>query len=105
MATIGGALVNGDPNQDPPPALIALGATVELTSSSGSRSCCPVEELYIDYYETDVRPGEVLTAVNVPVPMEDTFGSYLKFLSSYCRRLRHGVGRCGGVAPAGQHLP
>ena len=79
MATIGGALVNGDPNQDPPPALIALGATVELTSSSGSRSC-PVEELYIDYYETDVRPGEVLTAVNVPVPAADSCGAYLKFL-------------------------
>ena len=79
MATVGGALVNGDPNQDPPPALIALGATVELTSASGVR-VCPVEELNIDYYETDVRPGEVLTALNVPVPSEDTGGAYLKFL-------------------------
>jgi carbon-monoxide dehydrogenase medium subunit len=79
MATIGGALVNGDPNQDPPPALIALGATVELTSTNGSRTC-PVEELFVDYYETDVRPGEVLTAVNVPVPEVDSFGAYLKFL-------------------------
>jgi len=79
MATIGGGLVNGDPNQDPPPALIALGASVELTSLSGSRTC-PVEELFIDYYETDVRPGEVLTAVNVPVPKGDTCGAYLKFL-------------------------
>ena len=79
MATIGGALVNGDPNQDPPPALIALGATVELTSASGVR-VCPVEELNIDYYETDVRPGEVLTALNVPVPDADTGGVYLKFL-------------------------
>ena len=79
MATIGGGLVNGDPNQDPPPTLIALGASVELTSPSGIR-ICPVEELFIDYYETDVRPGEVLTAVNVPVPQEDTCGAYLKFL-------------------------
>ncbi len=79
MATLGGALVNGDPNQDPPPALIALEATVELTSSAGIRTC-PVEELSVDYYETDVRPGEVLTAVNVPIPSEDTCGAYLKFL-------------------------
>ena len=79
MATVGGALVNGDPNQDPPPILIALGATVELTSASGVR-VCPVEELNIDYYETDVRPGEVLTALNVPVPDADTGGAYLKFL-------------------------
>ena len=79
MATLGGALVNGDPNQDPPPALIALNATVELTSSEGARSC-PVEDIFIDYYETDVRPGEVLTAVEVPVPAEDTCAAYLKFL-------------------------
>ena len=79
MATVGGALVNGDPNQDPPPALIALGATVELTSGSGQR-VCPVEELFIDYYETDVRSGEVLTSLNVPVPSSKVRGAYLKFL-------------------------
>ena len=79
MATIGGGLVNGDPNQDPPPALIALDAAAELTSAAGSR-VCPVEELFIDYYETDVRPGEVLTAVHVPVPTADSCGAYLKFL-------------------------
>ena len=79
MATLGGALVNGDPNQDPPPALIALNATVEFTSSAGTRNC-PVEDIFIDYYETDVRPGEVLTAVRVPVPAEDTCAAYLKFL-------------------------
>ena len=79
MATIGGGLVNGDPNQDPPPTLIALGASVELTSPSGIR-ICPVEELFIDYYETGVRHDEILTAVMVPVPQEDTSGAYLKFL-------------------------
>ncbi len=79
MATMGGALVNGDPNQDPPPALIALGATVQFTSGQGDRTC-PVEDLFIDYYETDVHPGEMLTAVSVPVPGSDTSGAYLKFL-------------------------
>ena len=79
MATLGGALVNGDPNQDPPPALIALDATVKFTSSSGARSC-PVGDIFVDYYETDVRPGEVLTSVQVPVPGEDTSAVYLKFL-------------------------
>lgn len=79
MATVGGALVNGDPNQDPPPTLIALGASVELTSSSGQR-VCPVEDLFIDYYETDVRPGEVLTSLTVPVPPSNVRGAYLKFL-------------------------
>ena len=79
MATIGGGLVNGDPNQDPPPALIALDASVEFTSSAGTRAC-PVEELFLDYYDTDVQPGEVLTAVSVPLPAAGTGGAYLKFL-------------------------
>ncbi len=79
MATIGGGLVNGDPNQDPPPALMALDASVELTSSTGARTCA-VEDLFIDYYDTDVQPGEVLTAINVPVPAGNTAGAYLKFL-------------------------
>ena len=79
MATIGGGLVNGDPSQDPPPALIALGASVELSSAAGSRSC-PAEDLFVDYYETDVRPGEILTAVQVPVPSPDSCAAYIKFL-------------------------
>src|SRR5215467_2200790 len=37
MATVGGGIVHGDPNQDPPPALIALDARVRLHSSGGDR--------------------------------------------------------------------
>jgi carbon-monoxide dehydrogenase medium subunit len=79
MATIGGGLVNGDPNQDPPPSLIALGASVELVSSAGSRTV-PVEALFRDYYETDVQPGEVLASVTVPPQPADSGWAYLKFL-------------------------
>jgi len=79
MATIGGGLVNGDPNQDPPPSLIALGATAVMTSKRGERTV-PVEDLFIDYYETDVQPGEILTSVLVPKAPEGSGSVYLKFL-------------------------
>ncbi len=79
MATIGGGLVNGDPNQDPPPSLIALGASVELVASSGARTV-PVEGLFLDYYETDVQLGEVLASVIVPPLPADAGYAYLKFL-------------------------
>jgi len=79
MATIGGGLVNGDPNQDPPPALIALGASAVMTSKSGERAV-PVEDLFIDYYETDVQPGEILTSVLVPQAPVGSGSVYLKFL-------------------------
>ena len=79
MATIGGGLVNGDPNQDPPPSLIALGASAVMTSKSGDR-VVPLEELFIDYYETDIQPGEVLTSVLVPPAPAGSGSVYLKFL-------------------------
>ena len=79
MATIGGGLVNGDPNQDPPPALIALGASVVMTSRQGER-VVPVEDLFLDYYETDVHPGEVLTSIVVPAAPAGSGSVYLKFL-------------------------
>ena len=79
MATVGGGLVHGDPSEDPPPTLIALGATAELTSAGGSRTA-PVEELFLDYYETDVQPGEILTSVTIPPMPPGSSGVYLKFL-------------------------
>ena len=79
MATIGGGLVHGDPNEDPPPTLIALGASVVLTNPLGYREV-PVEEFFIDYYETDVQPGEILTSVTIPQQPPNSGSSYLKFL-------------------------
>ena len=79
MATIGGGLVHGDPNQDPPPTLIALGASAVLTSSRGQR-VVPVAELFLDYFETDLRPGEILTSVIVPQAPPGSGAAYLKFL-------------------------
>src|SRR5262245_56994788 len=37
-ATIGGGVAHGDPAQDPPPSLIALDASIELRSKSGTRT-------------------------------------------------------------------
>ena len=79
MGTIGGGLVHGDPNQDPPPTLIALGASVTMTSAGGER-VLPVEDLFIDYYETDAQPGEVLTSVSIPPAPPGSGSCYIKFL-------------------------
>ena len=79
VGTIGGGLVHGDPNQDPPPALIALGASVVLSSKGGQR-VVPVEDLFIDYFDTDLQPGEILTSVLVPAAPRGSGAVYLKFL-------------------------
>lgn len=79
MATVGGGLAHADPNQDPPPSLIALGATFELSSSRGSRTVA-AEDFFSDYYETVLEPDEVLSGVNVPLMAAHSGGAYLKFL-------------------------
>jgi carbon-monoxide dehydrogenase medium subunit len=79
MATVGGGMVHGDPNQDPPPALIVLGARVRLRSSEGEREVA-LQDFFLDYYETDVRPGEILTEIVVPAQPAKAGWAYTKFL-------------------------
>lgn len=65
VATVGGALSHGDPHMDLPPVLAALDAVVELRGPSGSREV-PVAELYTGYYETVLKPGELVAGVIIP---------------------------------------
>ena len=79
MATVGGGLAHADPNQDPPPTLIALGATVKLSSTDDSR-VVPIEGFFTDYYETLLRPEEIITEIFVPRLPPNSGGAFLKFL-------------------------
>jgi carbon-monoxide dehydrogenase medium subunit len=79
MATVGGALAHADPNQDPPVTLLALDATVEIRRASGRREL-PLREFFRDYYETALEPGELVTAVTVPLLPAASGASFVKFL-------------------------
>jgi len=79
MATVGGGLAHADPNQDPPPTLIALGATVKATSANGSR-VIPLDTFFTDYYETVLNPDEIITELFVPKLPGNSGAAYLKFL-------------------------
>jgi len=79
MATIGGALAHADPNQDPPVTLLALGARVEIRGARGHREL-PLGEFFRDYYETALEPGELVTAVTVPLLPVASGAIFLKFL-------------------------
>ncbi len=79
MATVGGGLAHADPNQDPPPTLIALGATIKASSASGSR-VIPLDGFFTDYYETVLKPDEIITEVFVPRLPPGSAGAFLKFL-------------------------
>ncbi len=79
MATVGGGLAHADPNQDPPPTLIALGASVKAASADGSRTI-PLEDFFTDYYETVLKPEEIITELYVPRLPANSGAAYLKFL-------------------------
>jgi carbon-monoxide dehydrogenase medium subunit len=73
--TIGGNLCHADPTGDPPAALIALDATVEVANGDGTRQIA-VTSLFRDYMETILTPGELLTAIHLPPPPAGS--SYMK---------------------------
>jgi len=79
MATVGGGLAHADPNMDPPPTLIALGATVKATSANGNR-VIPIDGFFKDYYETVLNPDEIITEIFVPKLPPNSGAAYLKFL-------------------------
>jgi carbon-monoxide dehydrogenase medium subunit len=76
VATIGGHLAHGDPHQDLPPVLSALGARVTVAGPKGERTV-PVEALTTGYYETVLARDELITAVAVP-PLAKKRAAYLK---------------------------
>ena len=77
MGTVGGNLAGGDPLTDPGASLIALDAEVTLTSNKGQRTL-PLNEFFIDYYQTAMEPGELLTDIRVPPPTRPGW-SHIKF--------------------------
>jgi aerobic carbon-monoxide dehydrogenase medium subunit len=79
LATIGGALAHADPNQDTPPALIAIDARVRVRSEKGAREI-PASEFFTGYYETVLAPDELITEVVIPAQPSGSGAAFLKFL-------------------------
>lgn len=77
MGTLGGNLAAGDPLTDPGASLIALDAEVTLRSSKGQRTV-RLDEFFVDYYQTALEAGELLTEIHVPPP-ERPGWSHIKF--------------------------
>jgi xanthine dehydrogenase small subunit len=65
VGTVGGNIANGSPIGDTPPALIALGATLELRHGEDRRSL-PLENYFIAYGRQDRKPGEFITGITIP---------------------------------------
>jgi carbon-monoxide dehydrogenase medium subunit len=81
MGTVGGNLASGEPLTDLPQIFIALDGKVKIARPGGSRTV-PVQELFVDLYETSLAPDEILTHVALP-PLPPRSGiEYIRFSSS-----------------------
>ena len=78
VGTLGGSLAFAEPQSDPPSLLMALGAQARVTGPDGERTL-DLDSLYVGYYETVLKPEEMMTQVSIPVPAPDWGCSYQKF--------------------------
>src|ERR1051325_6379828 len=77
LGTIGGNLCHNEPGADLPPALLTLDAKVELRSRSESRKV-ELSEFFRGYFETAVKPDELLVKIEIPSLPSGARGVYLK---------------------------
>ena len=75
--TVGGNLANGDPANDQPAIMLALGATFVVRGTGGERTIA-ANQFYKALYTTALAPDEILTEVRIPVPPARSGGAYVK---------------------------
>ena len=75
--TIGGNVANGDPGNDQPAIMIALGATFMVRGSKGERSIA-AGKFYTGFFTTALAPDDILTEIRIPVPPARSGGAYAK---------------------------
>jgi carbon-monoxide dehydrogenase medium subunit len=66
VGTLGGNVANGDPGNDMPAVMMCLGATYEVKGKNERR--ITAREFYQGAYFTALEPGEIVTAIRIPVP-------------------------------------
>jgi aerobic carbon-monoxide dehydrogenase medium subunit len=77
VGTIGGNVANGDPGNDMPAVMMALGARYRVRGPGGEREIA-AREFYRGLFETALKPGEILTTIVIPTPPEGHGSAYEK---------------------------
>lgn len=77
QATVCGNLAHGDPANDHPATMLALGAKVIATGPKGQREIA-IEDFFPGLFTTALEAEEILTEIRIPCPPPRSGGSYLK---------------------------
>ncbi|HXF40921.1 MAG TPA: xanthine dehydrogenase family protein subunit M [Blastocatellia bacterium] len=77
QATVCGNLAHGDPANDHPATMLALGASVIALGPNGEREI-PIASFFPGLFTTALEPDEILTEIRIPIPPPSSGGAYLK---------------------------
>ena len=107
--TIGGSLANNDPNADYPAAALALGATIVTSTRE-----IAADQFFRGMFETALAPGELITAVKLPIPLAagyakmpnqaSRFALVGVFVAKFARRRARRCDRSGPCSVSGAGL-
>ena len=76
--TMGGSLANNDPSACYPAAVLALGATIHTDHRT-----IPAEDYFQGMFTTALEPGELITAIEFPVPERSAYEKFRNPASRY----------------------
>jgi len=76
--TIGGSVASGDPNCDWPVLLHTIDAKVDCQGPQGSRTL-DINGFIEDYFQTVLKPGELVTGIRFNKPAPGSGGAYCGF--------------------------
>lgn len=117
--TIGGNIAHADPASDHPTVLTALEATIHITGPGGNRTVA-APDFFKGLFETDLKDGEIVTAVEVREEGAGAGSAYAKLFNPASRYAIVGVaavvtvsgGQCqsasvaiGGLTPSARKAP
>jgi CO/xanthine dehydrogenase FAD-binding subunit len=76
-ATLAGNVCNASPAADTAPALLVFGAEVVAAGPTGIRRL-PLDELFVRSGVTTLAPGELVTAIELPIPARRTGSTHVR---------------------------
>src|SRR2546426_4123002 len=77
MGTVGGNVSHGDPANDLPACMLALGAHFVVHGPKGTRTI-PAHAFYQDTFVTALEPNEILTEIEIPKARSGQGTAYMK---------------------------
>ena len=77
LATAGGNLAHGDPANDHPATMLALGAEVVAAGPTGVR-IISIDSFFLSIFSTALELAEILTEIRIPIPPAGSGGAYFK---------------------------